>query len=123
MKGQDFSGITMNGSNGDYSLERLVSSNSSIRILAYLILAMFASFFILIFILPWQQTSFGTGRVVAFAPLNRQQFIEAPIEGRIVHWHVMEGSVVKKGDSIVEISDNDPNFLQRLQEEKSAVES
>ena len=32
-------------------------------------------------------------------------------------------AVVVLGDSIVEISDNDPNFLQRLQEEKSAVES
>ena len=114
---------TTKGAYSDNSLERLVSSNSSLRVLAYLVLAMFVSFFVLIFILPWQQTSFGTGRVVAFAPLDRQQYIEAPIEGRIVHWHIREGSVVKKGDNIVEISDNDPNFLQRLQEEKSAVES
>ncbi|MCB1140893.1 MAG: HlyD family efflux transporter periplasmic adaptor subunit [Leptospiraceae bacterium] len=72
---------------------------------------------------PWQQTIYGTGRVVAYAPLDRQQFIEAPIDGRIVHWHIMEGSVVKKGDLILEISDNDPMFLSRLMEEKSAVES
>ena len=123
MKHTDLATNILLEDNSDNSLEKLVSNNSSLRVIAYLVLAMFAIFFILIFILPWQQTSYGTGRVVAFAPLNRQQYIEAPIEGRIVHWHVMEGSVVKKGDNIVEISDNDPNFLQRLQEEKSAVES
>ena len=64
--------------------------------MAYIIFFAFISIFILIFILPWQQTVFGTGKVVAYAPLNRQQFIEAPIDGRIVHWHVMEGSQVKK---------------------------
>jgi adhesin transport system membrane fusion protein len=106
--------------NNDYSLERLISKSSSLTVVAYIIFFAFLSIFILIFILPWQQTVFGTGKVVAYAPLNRQQFIEAPIDGRIVHWHVMEGSQVKKGDSIVEISDNDPQFLQRLQEEKSA---
>lgn len=109
--------------NNDYSLERLISKSSSLTVVAYIIFFAFLSIFILIFILPWQQTVFGTGKVVAYAPLNRQQFIEAPIDGRIVHWHVMEGSQVKKGDSIVEISDNDPQFLQRLQEEKSAIES
>jgi membrane fusion protein, adhesin transport system len=106
-----------------YSMERLVSTSSSIRTLAYILLCAFITFIILLFILPWQQTAYGSGKVVAYAPLNRQQFIEAPIEGRIVHWHVMEGSQVRKGDSIVEISDNDPFFLQRLQEEKVAVES
>ena len=107
----------------DYSLDKLVAKSSSLRIVAYVILFACLIVFALMFILPWQQTVFGTGRVVAYAPLNRQQFIEAPIDGRIVHWHVMEGSEVKKGDSIVEISDNDPQFLQRLQEEKSAIES
>jgi adhesin transport system membrane fusion protein len=109
--------------NDEYALERLVSKSKSLRIVAYIILFTFLSLLLLIFILPWQQTVFGSGKVVAYAPLNRQQFIEAPIDGRIVHWHVMEGSEVKKGDSIVEISDNDPQFLQRLQEEKTAIES
>ncbi len=106
-----------------YSMEKLVSSASTLRYVAFVIMGCFGVFFLLLFILPWQQTAYGTGRVVAYAPLNRQQYIEAPIEGKIVHWHVMEGSQVKKGDKILEISDNDPYFLQRLQEEKNAVES
>ena len=72
-------------------------------------------------IVPWQQTSEGAGRVVAFTPLERQQNIEAPIEGRVVRWHVREGSEVREGDPIVEISDNDPAILQRLREERDAV--
>ena len=34
-------------------------------------------------LLPWQQSVTGEGRVVAFAPLERQQELNAPIEGRI----------------------------------------
>ena len=32
---------------------------------------------------PWQQTSPGTGRVIAYVPEERQQNLEAPIEGRV----------------------------------------
>ncbi|HNI91422.1 MAG TPA: HlyD family efflux transporter periplasmic adaptor subunit, partial [Leptospiraceae bacterium] len=105
------------------SLDRLISKSYSLSRTASVIFTCFCICILLMFILPWQQTVFGTGRVVAYAPLNRQQFIEAPIDGRIVHWHVMEGTQVKKGDNIVEISDNDPQFLERLQEEKAAIES
>lgn len=107
----------------NFLLDGLISKSSSINMAAYVIFVCFCICIILLFILPWQQTVFGSGKVVAYAPLNRQQFIEAPIDGRIVHWHVMEGSQVKKGDRIVEISDNDPQFLERLQEEKAAIES
>jgi multidrug efflux pump subunit AcrA (membrane-fusion protein) len=72
-------------------------------------------------IVPWQQSAAGTGRVIAFAPTERLQNVEAPIEGRIVRWLVREGSEVKAGDLIVEISDNDPQILQRLREERDAV--
>lgn len=105
------------------SLLSLVNTSSKSKFFARFTLVIF--FLLIPFFLcaPWQQTVLGTGRVVAFAPLERQQFIEAPIDGRITKWYVMEGSVVKKGDLIVEISDNDPQFLNRLTEEKNAVES
>ena len=72
-------------------------------------------------LLPWQQTSYGEGRVVAFAPTDRQQTIEAPVSGRIVHWHVHEGSLVKKGDKLVTISDLDPQMTERLEQERYAL--
>jgi adhesin transport system membrane fusion protein len=72
-------------------------------------------------VVPWQQSAEGTGRVIAFAPTERIQNVEAPIEGRIVRWLVREGSEVKAGDLVVEISDNDPQILLRLREERDAV--
>jgi membrane fusion protein, adhesin transport system len=72
-------------------------------------------------LLPWQQSVSGSGRVVAFAPLERQQEIDAPLEGRITRWAVQEGSRVKPGDLLLEITDNDPAILQRLKEERDAV--
>jgi hypothetical protein len=71
--------------------------------------------------LPWQQTAYGEGRVVAFSPTDRQQTIEAPVSGRIVHWHVHEGSLVKKGDKLVTISDLDPRIIERLEQERAAL--
>jgi len=76
-----------------------------------------------VFFTPWQQSVTGTGRVIAYAPLERQQAIEAPIEGRVVRWFVREGSVVSKGDPIAELSDNDPEILARLERERAAAQA
>ncbi len=76
---------------------------------------------IIMVLVPWQQNIRGQGRVVAYAPLERQQQIEAPIDGRIVRWWVQEGSRVEAGDPLLEISDIDPNLLTRLEQEKSAL--
>jgi len=99
----------------------LVQSSIPARTLAYtLALVSIFILFVMPFI-PWQQTTTGTGRVVAYAPLDRQQMIESPINGRVVKWHVHEGSRVKKGDPIINISDNDPDFIERLRSEKNAL--
>jgi multidrug resistance efflux pump len=72
---------------------------------------------------PWQQSVTGSGRVVAYAPLERQQVVEAPIEGRVMDWFVQEGSEVKAGDPIAELSDNDPEILGRLERERAAAQA
>ena len=46
--------------------------------------------FVLAFV-PWQQNVRGDGRAVAYAPLERQQVVEAPISGRVTRWYVAEG--------------------------------
>ncbi len=71
-------------------------------------------------LVPWQQSAQGSGRVVAYAPLDRQQTVQAPIDGRVVSWSVREGSRVKTGDLLLDISDNDPAILDRLREERDA---
>jgi multidrug efflux pump subunit AcrA (membrane-fusion protein) len=67
---------------------------------------------------PWQQSIPGRGMVMALTPTERQQFIAAPVESRVLQWHVTEGSKVKAGDLIVELTDNDPQILDRIEEEK-----
>nr|MBP9674818.1 biotin/lipoyl-binding protein [Bacteriovoracaceae bacterium] len=78
-------------------------------------------FFIALFFIPWQQTSKGHGRVQAYSADEREQAIDAPIDGRLGKWFVQEGSSIKEGDPIVEIYDNDPDFLKRLQTEREAI--
>jgi len=70
---------------------------------------------------PWRQSVGGHGRVIAFSPNDREQRVVAPIKGRIVTWHVHEGSVVKKGDVMVDLADNDPELLQRLRDQRTAA--
>lgn len=101
---------------------RMVQFPNSVRIIAYLFGFLFFSIFIMLFLVPWQQTSYGMGRVVAYAPMDRQQYIESPTKGKVIKWHVREGSRIEKGDPIVEISDNDPHYLARLESIKKATE-
>lgn len=101
---------------------KAVKSKASYAQLAWFFLFLFIlSIFVLTYV-PWQQTSKGTGRVVAYSPTERQQNIDAPVEGRLGAWFVQEGSRVETGDLIVEIQDNDPDILQRLGAEREAVQ-
>lgn len=70
---------------------------------------------------PWQQTIPGAGRVVALAPEDRVQDVEAPVDGRVTEWHVREGQSVRRGDPLVELLDNDPDILARLGDERREV--
>jgi len=73
---------------------------------------------------PWQQFVGGSGRVVAFDPLQREQIVQSPISGRVARWadDIREGLRVKQGQTIVEIRDLDPDLLSRLQEQVAATE-
>lgn len=73
---------------------------------------------------PWQQTVSGTGRIVAYSPLERQQPVEAPISGRVVRWGdgLYEGAPLAAGQFILEIQDLDPNLQIRQQEQLTATQ-
>ncbi|MBX3228521.1 MAG: HlyD family efflux transporter periplasmic adaptor subunit [Labilithrix sp.] len=86
-------------------------------VLSRIIIGALVLFVVLLVFVPWQQSVDGAGRVIAYAPQERQQFIEAPIEGRVVSWNVQEGMKVKKGDVLCEMTDNDPLVLSRIQTE------
>ncbi len=74
-----------------------------------------------IFIMPWQQSVRAIGRVIAFNPLDRRVNIEAPVEGRVKRVYVVENQIVRRGDFIADIQDNDPNLLVNLQLQHDAT--
>lgn len=93
----------------------------SLRLFSRGLLLLFTLLGLSLAFVPWQQNTDARGRVTAYAPTERQQVIEAPIEGRLVRWYVTEGSRVAKGDPLLDIADNDPEIVSRLQAERDAV--
>ncbi|MFT6232481.1 MAG: multidrug resistance efflux pump [Myxococcota bacterium] len=71
---------------------------------------------------PWQQSAVGIGSVVAYAPADRTQQVEAPISGRIAEWYVTEGQRVRLGELLVELVDNDPFLETRLIAQRAAAQ-
>lgn len=105
----------------------LVSNPKSTKTVRNFTLFFFGIIIITLF-LPWQQNIRGNGVLTAFAPEDRPQTIESTIAGRIEQWYIREGQFVKKGDTIVflsEIKDAyfDPEIIKRLTEEIDAKQS
>lgn len=98
------------------SLQLARSSRQARRIAVVLLVLLIATICLMAFA-PWQQTVTGEGYVVAYAPRERQQTLEATIKGRIVRWNeeLVENSRVAKGDFIAEIRDIDDQYADRLQ--------
>lgn len=93
------------------------------KMLTRLVIIFFLFMTIFFIAIPWQQTATGSGKVFAYNPQDRVQNIHATVSGRIKKWFVREGSFVKKGDPIIEITDIDPNYLERLKVQSAAVKS
>ncbi len=78
----------------------------------------FAIIAVVILFLPWTQNISGDGFLTTLKPDQRPQTIQSPIPGRIEKWYVQEGDFVKKGDTILFISEIkneyfDPNLVAR----------
>ena len=81
--------------------------------------------FLLILFLPWRQTISGAGTLTALTPQDRPQTVQNQIAGRIEHWNVREGQLVRRGDTLLTISEIkdeyfDPNLPERLGEQLAA---
>lgn len=75
--------------------------------------------------LPWTQNIHSFGKLTTYKPQDRPQELQSVIGGRIEQWYVSEGQFVKKGDTIVRLSEVkdkflDTNLLDRLAEQVSA---
>lgn len=111
---------------GSHSL-RTLKTPLGPRVLAIFLLSILFLFICSLF-LPWQQNIRGVGQMTALNPANRPQTVETVIAGRIQKWFVREGDLVKKGDTIVSITEVkekyfDPQLLSRLSQQITAKES
>lgn len=110
-----------------YSAFKKVGVKSTGKVLTRWLLALFVVGIFILF-LPWTQNIQSKGKVTALNPGSRPQTIHATIPGRIEKWYVNEGQFVKKGDTIVFISETkdeyfDPELLIRTQNQVAAKES
>ena len=75
--------------------------------------------------LPWTQNVTADGYVTTLTPDQRPQTIQSQIPGRIEQWYVKEGDFVKKGDTILHISEikteyQDPKLVERSRIQRDA---
>ncbi|MDB9755226.1 HlyD family secretion protein [Winogradskyella sp.] len=85
----------------------------------------FAVLGLIILFLPWTQNITGRGLVTTLTPDQRPQTIQSQIPGRIEKWYVREGDAVRKGDTIIKISEVksdyfDPDLVQRTAQQRDA---
>lgn len=100
----------------------LVPPPASAKPVAKALAAGLAAFLTAALLAPWQQNVRGSGSVMAYVPDQRQQQIEATVDGRVARWFVNEGDKVKKGQPVVQLADNDAAILDRLGNERTAIE-
>lgn len=95
----------------------LVPPPRAARRLARVLAVLFVLLPVLLYAVPWVQNVSGAGRVTALDPVDRTQVIPAPVTGRLVALHVVEGSHVAEGQLLAEMADQDPQYSQRLQQQ------
>lgn len=101
----------------------LTGSNRAPHLFCRFLLVIFVLLMLMLAFAPWRQFIGGSGRVIAFDPLERRINVEAPVSGRCSKLMVNEGQLIKQGDVIAEIQDNDPNLLENLRAQRSAARS
>jgi len=77
--------------------------------------------------LPWTQNIQSDGNVTTLRPEHRPQTIHSTIAGRIEDWYVQEGQLIKRGDTIVHLSEIkaeyfDPKLVSRTTQQVQAKE-
>lgn len=95
----------------------MVTPSRAVRKMVTVLSALILAIPVMLFVVPWRQNIQASGRVTALDPLDRMQTLPAPVTGRLVRVFVQEGSEVAKGDLLVEMSDQDPMYAARLEQQ------
>ena len=100
------------------SLQKVTKEQSSKKLLKFMYV-LFGVLFLCMF-LPWTQNINSKGKIITLRPEQRPQTINTIIAGRIEKWYVKDGDIVKKGDTLLFISEVkdgyfDPKLVERTQ--------
>lgn len=69
---------------------------------------------IIVLFLPWTQNIKVMGNVSTLYQEQRPQQLNSPIPGRIIKWYVKNGDYVKKGDTLLQLSEVKEDYLDPL---------
>lgn len=112
--------------------ERSNASNSMIRLRPEqrgrkLIRNFFIGIIVLIgiLLLPWTQNVSADGMVISRFPDKKPQQVNIMIDGRIAKWHVYEGQVIEVGDTLLQLEEVKPEYLdpQLVSRTKTLIEA
>jgi adhesin transport system membrane fusion protein len=113
----------------NFDFERFRSADRIFKVSYYKqfnrFLLIFSGVVFVVLFLPWTQNITGKGYVTTLEPDKRPQTVQSQIPGRIEEWFVREGDFVKKGDTILRISEVkseyfDSELLERTKEQVEA---
>lgn len=110
-----------------YKSSAVFADNKGYLVIRKIIIGIAILTFLFLF-LPWTQNISGSGFVTTLKPDQRPQNIQTAIAGRIEKWYVSEGDFVKKGDTILFISEIkedylDPNLVENTGNQVIAKEN
>lgn len=105
------------------SFEAIFLANDKTKVLKYL--RIFLLMIVIFMFLPWTQNIKSKGNITTLDQANRPQKVNSPIPGKIKKWYVKEGDFIKKGDTILILSEIkedylDPNLINRTQNQLDA---
>lgn len=105
------------------SFEKIYHAHRNSRVKRWFFI--FMALAIVTLFLPWTQNIKTTGTVTTLYQGQRPQLLNSPIPGRITKWHVKNGDYVKKGDTILQLSEikedyMDPMLLSRTEDQVEA---
>ncbi|MEM8584241.1 MAG: HlyD family efflux transporter periplasmic adaptor subunit [Bacteroidota bacterium] len=86
------------------------------------LLIVFVIFLIFCF-MPWIQNVQAEGKVTTLLPQDRPQQINTLIDAQLVSWRVREGQHVQRGDTLAELAEINPDFLDPQVVERTAAQA
>jgi multidrug resistance efflux pump len=102
----------------------LVRTSWIVRLIAKLTLAVLSLSIVAMIFVPWQQTARGYGSVSALNPQERPQIVASRQDGivKTVRPDLRQGSLVQKGEVILEIEPFAPQALSQLSSQIEQIE-